>query len=558
MDFYLLGTAQEVFFKYFSKIQAILIGIIIASLVAFLIFLWKKTKKREPQLWNSILVLGVIVTLIVSLSGAAYKHNMLSNHFGNLPDAFAEYGFVYCFSNSVIERGISKPTDYSNARVKAVKDKLEMDQVNVQKTKPNIIIVQLESFFDVHNLLNYSYSDNPLPNFSRLRDEFSSGYLSVPAYGAGTVNTEFEVIAGMNTEYFGTGEYPYRTILKSKTSESICYNLSEMGYQSYAIHNNIGSFYDRNEVLKNLGFDYFISLEYMHPIEYNYLGWAKDQVLTDEIMKALSAKNTRDFIYTITVQSHGKYPKLNSVDQLIKVIPKGEAQENLDKREESHRQRLEYYVNQLSQTDQFIGELIATLSEYKEPTVVVFFGDHLPPLSINDEDLINQNKFQTEYILWSNYPMEIKDINLSAYQLSAYLMERVGYNNGVLTKLHQNISNNPNYFKDLKLLQYDMLYGKRYVFQDNASYPAKSMLMGINKIVINSIEKSADRIILKGNNFTPWSIVFQEGEAIDTEFVDENTLQIPLEDTILGEAIYVGQTNDHKTILSKSNEYVIN
>ena len=74
--------------------------------------------------------------------------------------------------------------------------------------KPNVIFVQLESFFDVNYLNGVSFSEEPVPVFSALKEECIHGYLTVPALGAGTANSEFEFITGMNLDYFGTGEYP--------------------------------------------------------------------------------------------------------------------------------------------------------------------------------------------------------------------------------------------------------------------------------------------------------------------------------------------------------------
>ena len=64
----------------------------------------------------------------------------------------------------------------------------------------------------------------------------------------------------MNLDYFGTGEYPYETILKKTACETIGYDLKELGYSTHAIHNNNATFYDRNLVYTNLGFDTFTSL----------------------------------------------------------------------------------------------------------------------------------------------------------------------------------------------------------------------------------------------------------------------------------------------------------
>ena len=78
--------------------------------------------------------------------------------------------------------------------------------------------------------------------------EYSSGYYKVPSVGAGTANTEFETITGMSLHYFGPGEYPYKSILKETTCESVPYVLKNLGYSTHAVHNNEANFYGRRSV----------------------------------------------------------------------------------------------------------------------------------------------------------------------------------------------------------------------------------------------------------------------------------------------------------------------
>ena len=51
-------------------------------------------------------------------------------------------------------------------------------------------------------------SKDAIPNFHKLQKSFSNGFLTVPTVGAGTVNTEFEMLTGMSQRDFGTSEYP--------------------------------------------------------------------------------------------------------------------------------------------------------------------------------------------------------------------------------------------------------------------------------------------------------------------------------------------------------------
>ncbi len=559
MDFYLVGSFPRLVPGYFNILFLILILILGLTLIGGVVWLWRKAAKVKLSWMFSIMTIIVSAALVYLFSLTATNMKVLPNHFDNLHDAYKQYGFVYCFSNSILNRGIEEPGDYSKEKMEEllhnITDASKQQASGVtskNKEIPNIIMVQLESFFDTSLLKNYAFSENPVPNYTKLKEDFTSGYLKVPVYGAGTVNTEFEVITGMSTEFFGTGEYPYRTILASNTSESICYNLTKLGYHNYVIHNNAASFYKRNEVFKMLGFDNFVSMEYMNHIELNPIGWARDQVLTQEIMKALNAKDSKDFIYTISVQDHGIYPDISMEENHnIKVSIKPNLKNmKKEKTEESYLNQLAYYVNQVKDTDKFIGDLTNALKTYKEPTVVVFYGDHLPPLSFDNEDLIN-DRYETEYVMWSNFSLERERHDLTAYQLNAYVLERIGINEGIITQFHQASRNQPNYKDQLKLLQYDMLYGKKYVYGGKNPYPVKDMKMGIYEQIIKSMETKDGLIFIYGENFTPFSRVCINDKVMDTEFINENTLSIKYRD-LTNKELSIAQVNKSNTVLSKS------
>ena len=233
----------------------------------------------------------------------------LQTEFANLPDAYEDNGYVYCFTRSLIDRGIEKPETYSEEIVEDIFGSIRGQDDKEVEQKPNIIFLQIESFFDLARVKDVTYTEDPVPIWSSLLESCPSGALTVPSIGAGTANTEFEVLTGMSLDYFGAGEYPYKTVLQEETCESAAYNLKKLGYRTTAIHNNTGTFYDRNLVFANLGFDCFDCEEYMQGITYNSLGWAKDKILTQQIMGALNSSEEPDFVYTISVQPHGKYPK---------------------------------------------------------------------------------------------------------------------------------------------------------------------------------------------------------------------------------------------------------
>ena len=167
----------------------------------------------------------------------------------------------------------------------------EQTQAEVPKTiegrYPNIIMLQLESFFDPTLWRNNPVQGDPIPIFHFLERSFPSGYLSVPSVGAGTANTEFECISAMNLDFFGPGEYPYKTILQKTACESMAFDIKNLGYRAHAVHNNEATFYDRHKVFAQLGFDTFTPIEYMYDTERNPTRWCKDKVLVGEIEKVL-------------------------------------------------------------------------------------------------------------------------------------------------------------------------------------------------------------------------------------------------------------------------------
>jgi phosphoglycerol transferase MdoB-like AlkP superfamily enzyme len=195
---------------------------------------------------------------------------------------------------------------------------------------PNIILIQLESFFDPAEVEFFTTSEDPIPTFRHLMNNYSSGYFKVPSVGAGTANTEFEVLTGMNLRYFGPGEYPYKTLLKyeKNQTESVATALKSFGYGAHALHNNGGNFYSRADVFNNLGFDSYTSKEFMNILQMTENGWAKDDVLTQHILNSMDSTEQQDFVFTITVQGHGDYPE-EKVLENPRILVDGIADEGL-------------------------------------------------------------------------------------------------------------------------------------------------------------------------------------------------------------------------------------
>lgn len=524
VDFTLISSAISVSGHYLTAFNVVMIFFAIAILVVSMICLFKKTpcfqkNATKKAYMLSTLVIFTLAAGIIVMHRSSTSVQALAENYTNISEAYENYGFVYCFANSIIDTGIRKPEDYSGEFMAQIKASLKDNEKDEPEVKPDIVMIQLESFFDICDVKKVSFSRDPLPNFHRLQKEYSNGQLTVPTVGAGTVNTEFEVLTGMSQHDFGVSEYPYKTVLKSKASESICNDLAQIGYTSHAVHNNTATFYGRNKVFSNLGFDTFTSVEYMNNITLNPNGWAKDDVMVDEILKTLEDDQKKpDFTFGITVQSHGKYNdvKPDSKDP-VKVYNAP------DGKEASYQ----YYVNEINEVDRMIGDLVNALDKRKKPTVLVLYGDHLPSLDLSDEDLSDGSLYETQYIIWNNYGMREKDQDLKAYELYPEVLDQLGIHEGVITRYHQQADRSSDTYKEnLKALEYDLLYGENYIYDGEAPFQATDLQMGTKPLKLADIYQKDGEYFVRGDNFTPYCKVYFDGKELESRWVDEHHLKL--------------------------------
>ena len=513
-----------VYFKWY-EIAGMFVGA--ALLIAGIVLLVVKCRKREPfDRAVSVGVFCAVTALTLVVGKVSVEVGDIDWEKTSLVDAYQNYGFAYGFTYTFADFGISRPTEYSEELVEEIADDVieptaAPEPEEAEPLTPNVVFVQLESFFNVHDLVDAEYSKEPIPVFRELMETCPHGQLKVPSVGGGTANTEFEVLTGMNLDYFGAGEFPYNTILQDTTCETVAFNLKELGYTATAVHNYTGTFYGRNTVYAQLGFDRFVPQEYMNGLTYNALGWAHDSVLTGETMKALTTTPGRDFVFTVTVQSHGKYPDtpVEGLDDIAVLAAP----------ETVNATALQNYVNELSQVDAFIGALIDELEDFDEPTVLVLYGDHLPALGIETDELATGDLYQTTYVLWNNFGLDMEGGDLQAFQLSAYVLGQLNIHTGILTRFHQNFApdcDEDDYLSFLRVLEYDMLYGDHNIYGGDSPYQPTELQLGTEPIVCESFtyDPATATISVYGQNFTTYSDILVDGERKNAVFADETRL----------------------------------
>lgn len=542
--------------KYFTAQEAMLVVTGLGLFALFCIVLFIKGPRYQGKLYTKYILPSIVAALFIGLpftTHAAQNANVVASYFSNIAQGYENYGFIYGFSSSVVDRGMSKPNSYSKETIDQIQEKTESTKEKTadKKKQPNIICVLLESFCDPDEIKFLDYNRDPVPTFHKLEKKYSSGYLTVPVVGAGTANSEFEVLSGMSMQYFGTGEYPYKTILKKTDCESTASVLKKLGYGTHAVHNNGGNFYSRVNAFSMMGFDTFTSKELMDIQTYTPNGsWATDDILVDETIKTLDATDTPDFTYTITVGSHGDYPK-----EAVISNPKFTLNNMED---EETKNQWTYYINQLNEVDTFMKDLINKLSKRDEDTVVVFFGDHLPTMGLEDSDMVSNDIYKTKYVTWNNMGLEKEDADLYAYQLMANITASVGIHEGTILGYHQTQVDSADYLDNFENLQYDLLYGERYSYGGEDLYPATDIVMGVDEVSIDSAVNSmgGSEVIIRGDNFTKWSRVFVNGEKVSSIYSSSKCLIIDRDSIEDGDVITVCQMGSGNSVFRTSNTFI--
>lgn len=549
IDFLMLFDVFSMIDVYLRKWQQILIVIAIVAALILLVILFRKTPKFEGHrhVKRTMLTCIGVWVFVLLFTSFSVKHNIISDDFANLGEAYRDYGFAYCFTNSIIDNGIDEPDDYSKETVLELKKELDTVTPSGKEKKPNIIVIQLESFFDPKDVVGLEMSDDPVPTFTRLKEQYPSGYFTVPALGAGTANTEFEVITGMSSGYFGAGEYAYKTTVNDTPVESLCSILKKEGYGTYAIHNNKSSFYDRRNVYNEMGFDAFISLEYMYDVQYTYNGWAKDFTLVNDIMKCLKNTEGQDFVYTISVQGHGRYPEaLDEWEDYIQV----------EYTDEELVPAYDYYVNQIHEMDMMIENLINELEAYGEDYVLLLYGDHLPTLELTEEQLPNSTLFQTEYVLVNNIGLDIEDEDIEATEISTKILTALNIPLGYAQKAQVYYDDPEVVNEKVHMIAYDMLFGERYLYDGESPVPENDMTMGVDVISISSVNNETDHVVITGENFNQYSVVYVDDKDYETVYIDSSTLMVEDYEAEQGEEFTVKQVDKSHHVLSSSEKYI--
>lgn len=229
----------------------------------------------------------------------------------------------------------------------------------------NVIIIHLESFQqflidkkindqEVTPFLNSIYHDNETLSFSNFYHEVGQGRTS-------------DAETMLETGLFGLPEGSVFTSLGSdNTFEAAPAILQQQqNYTSAVFHGNTGSFWNRKDVYRNLGYNYFFDASYFDTSKDNAIGYGlKDKLLFAESVKYLEHMQQPFYTKFITVTNHFPF-SLSETDSDFQTPDTGDdVVDNYFKTAHYLDQSLEQFFNYLKSSGLY------------DKSMIVIYGDH--------------------------------------------------------------------------------------------------------------------------------------------------------------------------------------
>lgn len=547
LDLFSIKDGLSIMDQYVSLPTLISVVVTLVLVVIGMVYIYRfaQVNYKKKMIFSALFVIVVGLARDHVISLGQQKSWVYDNTWDLVLNA-RENGFAYSFLRSYELSIVDEPTLYEKSILQKIVTR--DDQEFNQERTPNIIFYQLESFMDPLLFENITLSGDPIAMYRELSENFTSGTLKVPAYGGGTVRTEFEVVSGMSMQFFAPGEIPYNNIARRNVIETPAFVLKDQGYTSSYLHNFEGSFYNRNQVYSNLGFDYFISAEYMETMEVLEY-FPSDVHLITKIIEVLESTEKQDFIFGVGVEGHGSYWP-NYFGDTSHIYIEGEHSED-------DLRSLKFYIDELYGIDQSIKRLVEYIFSSEEDTILVLYSDHNPSFSSANITTSQEDLYLTSYVIVDNMGLAKQDEDLYAYQLSSKVFELIELYGGELPLFHQTMKENRDYINYLELLQYDLSFGQYYSNNGIHPYNKSTLQFGLQPISITNTMTTSKESVIKGENFTFASMVFVNGKKVETTFISTNELQISVK-LSKGDEVAIGQASRYDAILSMSEHYIVN
>lgn len=412
----------------YIKITPVLIAYVLIVLIYLGAVFWFNPKmklKITRRIVPALACIGACVSVVTipAISKPVYSlfdlDTTAADNTFKLNEKFENNSFLAFFCQTASENlanRLTEPENYNDDTVAAMMNVNIDDAENTsfENKKPNVIMIMSEAYADFRRFedqLDLNIGDT-YDGFDSVADQGYKGTAIVPTYASWTVRTEFELNFGLPVRSLNDPNMPQRLLL-DRAQPTIASYYKSWGYSTAYVHPFMGSFYSRQRVYANFGFDKLIFDEdFTVPINY-YGTYIDDQTVFNQIEKLINETDEPLFLHTTTMQNHQPY------DQ-------GENPED----------EMGNYFQWISKTDTDFEAFINNLSDIDEPTIVFMIGDHYPSLkgenSVYDQLGMNGDNcsvlYEQPYILWSNYELDYSTIpeeKLSAFYMPYVIMDLI-------------------------------------------------------------------------------------------------------------------------------------
>ncbi|MBQ3114836.1 MAG: LTA synthase family protein [Clostridia bacterium] len=361
--------------------RVVVIGLAFLLLGVFVKLFLKSEKAR----WYTRTIAVGVVVIISCLSIKYIYHNeqlyyslTVNENTYNDVSVNNSRGFIYNFLYKTTGTYYQKPEGYLRNNIDEILDNYGKEFSNSQDA-PNVIAIMSEAFFDVSLAkdIEYYYGKNPMTQFNTLKKNALYGSLIVPGFAGGTSSTEFEFLSGSNLSLIDKSlPTVYRTHI-TKNMYCIPMMFKEMGYTNIAIHPGDKWFYNRQNVYKRMGFDKFITSEDL-PKDTEKVNWYVSDAVTGDLIIEEYKNHLKEnpdtpyFNFTVSIQNHGPYvwDKIEKQPRMKPVKGMSDTTYNI----------INNYLNGIYDAVNMLKRVVDYTNTIDKPTVVVFFGDHLPHL----------------------------------------------------------------------------------------------------------------------------------------------------------------------------------
>jgi len=303
--------------------------------------------------------------------------------------------------------------------------------------QPNIILILSESFFDVTTLPGITFETDPLAEFHALQDGSVSGKFYSRTMGYGTCNIELEILTGINSRLLENGDDPLHWDPADQALfPTVPHLLKQAGYYTGFLHMYNDTIYNRTSLFSHLGFDeMFFNTDYAaidpdaaaaEDLSAYLLGKRSgsqlgDDYMTDLLIHLYEQKEADGpvFLYASSMENHSPY---NADKYSTYHYPFTSEAPLTDAAADS----LNAYVEGAANSSKALKKLTDYFSQVDEPTVILFYGDHVPGLGLetgsvyhqiwnysgsiyNTTPAVGAEIYSSEYLIWANDPSLLPD-----------------------------------------------------------------------------------------------------------------------------------------------------